>query len=221
MPGVKVRHSVRRTQPLPAGGHILGSSFEKALVYATRLHARQTKKGNGQPYIGHLLGVTALVIAHGGNEEEAIAAVLHDAVEDQGGLPTLRAIRRKFGPRIANIVESCSDSVTTPKPPWKDRKTKYIAHIRHAPPSVRLVTAADKLDNVRMIITDLRQEGDRVWARFTGGKDGSLWYYRAMFETLKEAGATPLVEELGRAVTEMERLAARRSPEPERGSPRV
>lgn len=209
MPGTRAQHSAHRAEQQPTPDHSLGSAFEKALVYATRLHARQKKKGNGQPYIGHLLGVTALVIANGGSEDEAVAALLHDAVEDQGGLPTLRAIRRRFGRRIADIVESCSDSLTTPKPPWKERKAKYVARVRHATPAVRLVTAADKLDNVRMIITDLRQEGDQVWSRFTGGKEGSLWYYRAMFETLKEAGSTPLVEELGRAVAEMERLAVR------------
>lgn len=208
MKAVERGHSARHGSR-SAGKPKFGKQFEKALVYAARLHARQKKKGNGQPYIGHLLGVTALVIAHGGNEDEAIAAMLHDAAEDQGGLRTLRAIRSKFGRRIASMVESCSDSVTTPKPPWKERKTSYIGHVRHATPAVRLVTAADKLDNVRMIITDLRLEGDRVWSRFTGGKEGSLWYYRAMFETLKRAGSTPLVEELGRAVVEMERLAAR------------
>jgi (p)ppGpp synthase/HD superfamily hydrolase len=203
--GNSTQGKVRREQIPP-----LGARFEKALVYATRLHARQTKKGGDQPYVGHLLGVAALVIAHGGDEDQAIAALLHDAVEDQGGLPTLREIRRKFGRHVATIVEGCSDSFTTPKPPWKERKSGYIAHVRHAPADVRLVSTADKLDNIRAIVTDLRRNGDEVWSRFKGGKDGSLWYYREMFETLKAAGSNPLVEELGRAVAEMERLAARR-----------
>lgn len=189
----------------------LGARFERALVYASRLHAKQTKKGSGRPYVGHLLGVSALVIAHGGDEDEAVAALLHDAVEDQGGLPTLGAIRRKFGRRVAAIVEGCSDSFTKPKPPWKQRKAAYIAHVRHAPADVRLVSAADKLDNVRAIVTDLRLVGDDVWKRFSGGKEGSLWYYREMYETLKAAGSNPLVEDLGRAVAQMEHLAARRS----------
>ncbi len=187
----------------------LGIRFEKAMVYAARLHAGQKKKGSGRPYIGHLLGVTALVIEHGGDEDEAIAALLHDAVEDQGGLPTLRAIRRKFGPRVAKIVEGCSDSLTTPKPSWKERKTKYIEHTRQAPTDVRLVSAADKLDNVRRISADLRRDGEAVWSRFKGGKEGSLWYYRAMARALKEAGTNPLVEELERAVAAMRGLAAR------------
>ncbi len=185
----------------------LGDRFEKALVYAARLHARQVQKGSGRPYVGHLLGVASIVIRNGGDEDQAIAALLHDAVEDQGGLPTLRAIRRKFGPRVASIVEGCSDSFTTPKPPWRERKEKYIAHVRHAPAEVRLVSAADKLDNARTIVADLRRIGDRVWSRFKGRKDGSLWYYREILGAFEEAGSNPLVEELGRAVEEMHRLA--------------
>jgi (p)ppGpp synthase/HD superfamily hydrolase len=195
----------------------LGARFEEALVYAAQLHGGQVQKGSGRPYIGHLLGVTSLVIRHGGDEDEAVAALLHDAAEDQGGLPTLQVIRRKFGDRVADIVKGCSDSFTMPKPPWKERKEKHIAHVRHAGPDVRLVSAADKLDNARAIIGDLRRVGDEVWSWFKGGKDGTLWYYREMFKVLKEGGSNPLVEELGLAVAEMHRLAALSAPRARRG----
>lgn len=185
----------------------LGDRFERALVYAARLHASQVQKGSSRPYVGHLLGVASLVIRYGGDEDQAIAALLHDAVEDQGGMPTLLAIRRKFGPRVAGIVEGCSDSFTTPKPPWRKRKKQYIAHVRHAPAEVRLVSAADKLDNARTIVSDLRQIGDRVWSRFKGRKDGTLWYYREILAAFEDAGPDPLVEELARTVDEMHRLA--------------
>jgi (p)ppGpp synthase/HD superfamily hydrolase len=202
----------RRTAPLDDKAQEvlkkpLGERFEKALVYAARLHARQAQKGTGRPYVGHLLGVASIVIRNGGDEDQAIAALLHDAVEDQGGLPTLRAIRRRFGARVARIVEGCSDSFTTPKPPWRDRKEKYIAHVRKAPADVRLVSAADKLDNARTIVADLRGIGDRVWSRFKGRKDGTLWYYREILAAFEEAGSNAVVEELGRTVREMERLA--------------
>ncbi|MDE3137781.1 MAG: HD domain-containing protein, partial [Acidobacteriota bacterium] len=183
----------------------MGPRFEKALVYAARLHSRQAQKGTGRPYVGHLLGVASIVIRAGGDEDQAIGALLHDAVEDQGGLPTLRAIRRKFGARVARIVEGCSDSFTTPKPPWKERKEKYIAHVRMAPAYVRLVSAADKLDNARTIVGDLRQVGDRVWSRFQGRKEGTLWYYREILAAFEEAGSNSVVEELRRAVREMHR----------------
>ena len=188
----------------------LGERFEKALLYAARLHAKQAQKGSRRPYVGHLLGVASLVIRYGGDEDQAIAALLHDAVEDQGGMPTLHAIRRKFGPRVAGIVEGCSDSFTTPKPAWRKRKEQYIAHVRHAPAEVRLVSAADKLDNARTIVSDLRQIGDRVWSRFKGRKDGTLWYYREILAAFEDAGLDPLVEELARTVDLMHRLAGSR-----------
>jgi (p)ppGpp synthase/HD superfamily hydrolase len=176
-------------------------------MYAARLHARQVQKGSHRPYVGHLLGVASLVIRYGGDQDQAIAALLHDAVEDQGGMSTLRAIRRKFGPRVAHIVEGCSDSFTTPKPPWRRRKQNYIAHVRHASADVRLVSAADKLDNARTIVADLRRIGDRVWSRFKGRKEGTLWYYREILAALEEPGPNPLVEELGRTVRQMHGLA--------------
>jgi len=174
----------------------LTARFRKALVYAAELHANQRRKGSQEPYIGHLLGVASLVLQHGGDEDEAIAALLHDAVEDQGGRPTLRAIRRKFGKRVAAIVEGCSDTFEIPKPPWPERKKRHLAKVRRASASVRLVTAADKLDNARAILADYRVVGDRLWSRFNGGKQGTLRYYRSLVEALRAADSNPLVEEL-------------------------
>src|SRR5580704_12529855 len=130
-----------------AGNRPLGKRFDRALLYATDAHAAQSRKGTSRPYIAHLLGVAAIVLTHGGDEDEAIAALLHDAVEDQGGKPRLRDIRRKFGARVAGIVEGCTDADTEPKPPWLERKKKYLEHLRHADASVRLVSAADKVYN--------------------------------------------------------------------------
>ena len=185
----------------------LTKRFLEALSYATKLHASQTRKGTDEPYIGHLLGVASLVLLHGGNENEVIAGLLHDAVEDQGGRATLRQIKKKFGPTVAAIVEACSDSFETPKLPWLERKKEHLAKIRHAPRSVRLVCAADKLHNARCILADYREIGECLWQRFSGRKEGTLWYYREMPKTLKRRDAGPLVRELSRVVAEIEKLA--------------
>jgi len=185
----------------------LTKRFLEALSFATKLHAHQKRKGTDEPYIGHLLGVASLVLQHGGNENEAIAALLHDAAEDQGGRATLREIGRKFGKKVAAIVEACSDSLEMSKPPWLERKKKHIAKIRRASPSVRLVCAADKLHNARSILADYRGIGERLWPRFNGGKVGTLWYYREMAKALNRPGSGPLVKELGRVVAKIEKLA--------------
>lgn len=187
----------------------LSEKFHRAFVYAARLHSRQFRKGTTRPYVGHLLGVASLVLQSSGTEEEAIAALLHDAVEDQGGRRTLAEIRKRFGARVAKIVEGCSDTDMIPKPPWRERKEKYIAEVRNASAGVRLVSAADKLHNARELLADYRVHGDSVWSRFSGGKDGTLWYYREVEKALRAADRTPLVDELDRVVTELERLAAR------------
>jgi (p)ppGpp synthase/HD superfamily hydrolase len=186
---------------------ILSPRFEEALTWATRLHARQERKGSGVPYVAHLLGVASIALEHGADEDEAIGALLHDAVEDQGGAPTLAEIRRRFGDRVAGVVEGCTDTDATPKPPWRVRKEAYVAHVREAPASVRLVSASDKLYNARTILADYRTSGEAVWGRFTGGRDGTLWYYRALVDAYTAAGRTPLVDELDRVVSELERLA--------------
>ena len=189
-------------------GVALGPRFEEALTYAARLHREQVRKGSGVPYLSHLLGVAGIALEHGASEDEAIAALLHDAVEDQGGAPTLAEIRRRFGDTVADIVAGCSDTDVVPKPPWRPRKEAYVAHLASASPSVRLVSAADKLHNARSILTDYRRLGEAVWSRFTGRKEGTLWYYRAVVQAFRAYEPTPLVDELERAVEEMERLGS-------------
>jgi len=182
--------------------------FDQALVYAHQLHARQTRKCTTIPYIGHLLAVTAIVIENGGTEDEAIAALLHDAIEDQGGDRIRRVIRERFGEKVLAIVEGCTDTDETPKPPWRKRKEDYIVHVRTASPSVRLVSMADKLHNAQSILREHRRQGPAVWRHFHGGRDGTLWYYRTIVETLRHTGGNPLVDELERTVAEMESMAA-------------
>ncbi len=186
--------------------------FARAFAYAERLHARQRRKGTNKPYIGHLTSVTSIVIAYGGDEEMAIAALLHDAVEDQGGRKRLREIQKKFGKRVARIVDGCTDSYEEPKPPWIERKRGYIARIAGEPEDTRLVSAADKLSNVRDILQDVLIEGDAVFERFQGKKEGTLCYYRTLVGEFRRAGSNPLVEELDRVVTELEKAANSRLP---------
>ena len=186
----------------------LSSKFDEALQYAVLVHAGQVRKGANLPYISHLLGVASLAMEYGANEEETIGALLHDAGEDAGGDGRIEDIRLRFGNAVADIVQGCTDAVTNPKPPWRQRKEDYIAHIPKASASVRLVSASDKLHNARAILRDLRIHGDSVWSRFKGGKDGSLWYYRSLIDAFREAGGGELIEELNRVVTELEQLSA-------------
>jgi GTP pyrophosphokinase len=186
----------------------LSGRFEEALVYAAQLHAAQKRKGTEIPYVAHLLAVASIALEHGADEDESIAALLHDAIEDQGGARTREEIRRRFGDRVVAIVDGCTDAEVVPKPPWRERKEAYVAHVREAPPSVRLVSASDKLHNARAILADFRASGDRLWDRFTGGRDGTLWYYRALVDAYRESGASRLVDELDLVVTELERLTA-------------
>jgi (p)ppGpp synthase/HD superfamily hydrolase len=185
----------------------LTSRFNDAFRYASELHANQMRKKTGRPYIGHLIGVASIVLQYGGDEDQAIAALLHDAVEDAGGRPTLEEIRRRFGERVAHIVEGCTDTFEDPKPEWRPRKEDYIAHVRHADAETRLVSAADKLYNAREIILDLRQHGETVWERFTGKRDGALWYYRALVDAFRDGWSHPILDDYDREVTELERLA--------------
>lgn len=178
--------------------------FLDALCYAVTLHAEQRRKLSGEPYVSHLLAVAAIVMEYGGTEDEAIAALLHDAVEDQGGEPTLAEIRRRFRQAVADTVEGCTDTTVTPKPPWRPRKEAYLARLQNATASVRLVSASDKLHNARSILREYRRQGAAIWGHFRGGRDGTLWYYRAVVETLRQRDVSPLVEELDRTVAEME-----------------
>ncbi len=184
-----------------------GHKFEEAMSYASQVHAEQKRKGTEIPYITHLLAVTAIVGENGGTEDEAVAALLHDAPEDQGGEERLEDIRIRFGDEVAEIVAACSDTFETPKPPWRERKEAYIAHIREAPESARLVSAADKLHNARSILSDYREVREDLWRRFTGGREGTLRYYGALVEAFQETGTKPaIVEELDRTVAELRSL---------------
>lgn len=185
----------------------MGPRFSAALAFANELHGAQTRKGTDIPYIAHLLSVAALVIEAGGSEDAAIAALFHDAMEDQGGRPTLNRIQERFGKRVATIVAECSDAERTPKPPWKKRKAKYIAAIRKKSRGARLVSLADKVHNARAILHDHKLVGNRVWARFKGKKSGTLWYYRRLTEEFKGRTPRPLWEMLNDAVTELETRA--------------
>jgi (p)ppGpp synthase/HD superfamily hydrolase len=182
----------------------LGARFERALLFATRKHAGQRRKGTTVPYVAHLLSVAGLVLEAGGDEDLAIAALLHDVVEDCGGGPMLKEIRRRFGERVAHVVDGCTDTDVDPKPPWRQRKEDYIAHLRTADADTRLVSAADKLHKVRSIVAIYREIGDRVWERFHGKRDGTLWYYRTLLDEFQRKKSSPLIRELERAVIELE-----------------
>jgi (p)ppGpp synthase/HD superfamily hydrolase len=193
---------------------VITPRYADAVAYACELHRTQVRKGSGTPYAAHLLSVSALVLEHGGDEDEAIAALLHDAVEDQGGLPLLAAIEARYGPRVAEIVRACSDSLVedgAAKAPWRERKEQYLAHLAEAPEDVALVSAADKLHNARAIVADLRDHGAALWSRFNASDPAEqLWYYESLAAVLGTKGGrvARLAAELDRTVAEMRRLAS-------------
>ena len=195
----------------------LSSRYESALVMASQLHASQKRKGTSIPYVSHLLAVSSLVLEHGGSEDQAIAALLHDAVEDQGGLPTLDKIRDHFGDVVAEIVDHCTDAYEEPKPEWRIRKEEYIASIAEKPLDAALVSCADKLHNARAILNDLRTLGDELWGRFTGGKEGTLWYYHSLANAFDDTLDNALSKELKQTIEEMDDLAKGRTVAPEQG----
>ena len=190
----------------------LTGKFDFALQFASTLHRRQWRKSTAFPYIGHLLSVCALVLEAGGDEDQAIAALLHDAVEDQGGIPTLETIRRVFGNRVADAVEACSDSTASnsaQKAPWRERKEKYLEHLRNsATQDTLIVAAADKLHNVQSILLAYRGVGDQVWESFKAPKADQLWYYDSVLQILLQSPQSPkpLVAELQRSVEELKRF---------------
>jgi GTP pyrophosphokinase len=192
--------------------------FESALKFASRLHAKQTRKGSDAPYISHLLAVAAIALEHGATEKEASAALLHDAVEDQGGQETLKEIRSRYGKRVARIVAACSDTDESPKPPWRDRKEAFVVRLRTEPYSVRLVVAADKLHNVRDVLRNYRIHGDDLWSQFKGGRGGTLWYYRAVVGALTDAAKpeerqlNAIIEEISDTISSLDQAMAERSP---------
>ena len=185
----------------------LTERFEDALIYSNGLHAGQLRKGSQVPYIAHLLGVAGLVLEDGGDEDEAIAALLHDAVEDQGGLMTLGEIRSRYGPRVAEIVLSVTDTYEDPKPPWRERKEGYIATIRTADLSAIRVSLADKVYNARATLMDIKQEGESGWSRFNGGKEGTLWYYHQLINAFRGRSSSKLLQELVRVIRELEQIS--------------
>jgi len=186
----------------------LTGQFSKALVYAELKHHNQVRKGGNIPYFGHLLSVASLVINDNGSEDQAIAAVLHDCVEDAGGALTLDEIRKNFGDGVATIVDECSDTDVEPKPPWRERKTAYIEHLAQVGTDTLLVSVADKLDNARSMLRDYHEHGSKLWERFTV-KDprDHLWYYGGLLEAYRKRGLDSwMVDELGRVVDELKRL---------------
>jgi (p)ppGpp synthase/HD superfamily hydrolase len=170
------------------------------LLFASRKHAGQVRKGTPAPYISHLMGVASLVLEAGGDEDLAIAALLHDVVEDCGGVPLLQEVRRRFGRRVAHLVAGCTQETELP---WRERREKYIKHLRHANADLLLVSAADKLHNARHILTDYREIGEPIWKRFSGGREGTLWYYKALVKEFRRRKPNRVVNELERVVTEL------------------
>jgi (p)ppGpp synthase/HD superfamily hydrolase len=195
----------------------LGPRFERAFLFAAEKHAGQTRKTTTVPYIAHLMGVASLALEYGGDEDLAIAALLHDVVEDCGGAAMLKEVKRQFGSRVAKVVDGCTDSYGEPKAPWRERKENYLRHLKSADAGTRLVSAADKLNNVRSILSDYREVGEAIWERFNGGREGTLWYYRALLVEFQRGKMNRLVRELERAVVQLESDAGvKRSRQPKR-----
>jgi (p)ppGpp synthase/HD superfamily hydrolase len=181
----------------------LTDRFDEALTYASDVHRTQTRKGDGVPYVAHVLAAASLVLEFGGDEDQAIAALLHDAAEDAGGADRVRDIRARFGARVADIVEVCSDTLEDPKPPWRDRKETFLERLETAPADALLVIAADKLHNAGSILRDLRRVGETVWDRFSAGRDSQLWYYRRLTSILILRLPGPLTDEFAATVEQL------------------
>jgi (p)ppGpp synthase/HD superfamily hydrolase len=186
---------------------MLTTRFDEALVLAAELHRTQTRKATNVPYVAHVLAVAALALEHGADEDQAIAALLHDAVEDQGGMATAARIRARFGPRVHDLVLALTDATVVPKPPWRARKETYLTHLRTAPADVLLVSACDKVHNARAIVADHAEHGAALWQRFSGGRDGTLWYYRELAAIFRSRGPARLAALLDELATTMQRLA--------------
>jgi (p)ppGpp synthase/HD superfamily hydrolase len=184
----------------------LSENFKEAFNYAFMLHKNQIRKGTNVPYLSHLMAVAVLVLENGGDEEEAIAALLHDAVEDQGGLQTLEEIKRRFGERVSTIVEGCTDSFSIPKPPWRERKLRYLRNLTHASGSILKVSLADKLHNIHSMTHAYQEYREQIWERFRGGKDGTLWYYHQLSRTFHRHGENAMLAEFDRILHQLETL---------------
>ena len=201
---MKVRNRISLRPPK------LGPRLQRAFRYAAEKHDGQTRKQSAVPYLSHLMAVASLVLEAGGDEDMTIAALLHDVVEDCGGMPRLREIRKQFGARVAKIVEGCTDSFGEPKPEWMQRKKDYLREVKHAGVETRLVSASDKLHNVRTILADYRQHGEAIWTRFTGNREGTLWYYRALSDEYQRRSPNRNTRELEIAVTQLERAVGQK-----------
>lgn len=188
----------------------LTNRFDEALLFARRKHGTQGRKGTTVPYISHLMSVAGLVLEAGGDEELAIAALLHDVIEDCGAASRAE-IRQHFGDRVLHIVEGCTDTDLDPKPPWRKRKEDYIKHLETADADTRLVSTADKVHNVSRILADYYEFGEVVWERFSGRRDGTLWYYRALADEFKRGHPNRLTAELERLVAELETAVRQRT----------
>ncbi|MFH1463296.1 MAG: HD domain-containing protein [Pseudomonadota bacterium] len=188
-----------------------GPRFDEALQLAAEAFRGSRRKGSDVPYIAHLLWVAATVADHGGDEELIIAALLHDYLEDIRGA-SAADLADRFGPRVADLVVHLSDSTAQPRPPWRERKERYLAQLPSAPAEVKLVSAADKLHNVSCCVRDYRQVGEALWGRFRGGREGTLWYFRQVHLALAMGWAHTLVDELGARVHELHQLTGAASP---------
>ncbi|MFP4500879.1 MAG: HD domain-containing protein [Candidatus Hydrogenedentota bacterium] len=181
---------------------------QEAFDYAFDLHRNQERKGNGVPYITHLMAVAAMVGEYGGDDNQVMGALLHDAAEDQGGQAVLDAVRERFGDTVAQYVADMSDSLadtrTEQKAAWHTRKQQYVAKLSQKPPALRLIAAADKLHNARCTARDLRQHGKQVWERFNAGPKDTLWYYHALYDGLAQGWDHPILDEFARAIDELE-----------------
>lgn len=187
---------------------VLGQRFADAVAYASWLHRDQDRKGTTIPYMSHLLGVASLVLDQGGDEDEAIAALLHDALEDQWRRTSREEILERFGQKVTRIVLACSDSLAGEKRDWKPRKEEYLQHLREQPDEVLRVSLADKLHNGRAIVADLRTVGDDLWGRFTGTPAQQAWYYGSLLEIFSQRQVSPLVTEFAVVVDELRTRAA-------------
>jgi GTP pyrophosphokinase len=199
--------------PPPPGPPRSTDRFVEAVAAAALIHAGQLRKGTAIPYLSHLLGACAIALDYGANEDEAIAALLHDTIEDGVSTEEARAIVWGFGPEVGRIVEACTQANTHPTPPWRARRTAYLARLAGEDRSVLLVSASDKLHNARSIVRDLRSIGEDLWARFSSAKEDTLWYYRSLVTAFRAnpAHTPPLIDELDRTVSEMEALATKAS----------
>lgn len=186
---------------------ILGLAFEDALVFSARLHARQLRKTSGAPYVAHLLMVCAMVIEDGGSEAEAIAALLHDAVEDQGGAPTLALIRTHFGDEVSDIVAGCSEIEGSPKPPWRERKQAYLAHLAGAPAPVLRVALADKVHNASCFAVDLETLGPAAWDHYNAGAQEQMWWWHSLESIFQDRLPGSRARDLSLAVRRIERAS--------------